>query len=55
MGILEGIILIIMCLIKMVTIHIPSLMILISIQAVVYWITRISIYNEFKKLILRGI
>lgn len=54
MGILQGLILIIMCLIKMVLIHIPSLIVLTSIQTVTYWITGISIYNELKKLMLRG-
>ena len=55
MGILQGIILIIMCSIKMVLIHVPSLIILTSIQAVTYWITGISIYNEIKDLMIRGI
>lgn len=55
MGILQGIILIIMCSIKMVLIHVPSLIVLISIQAVTYWITEISIYNEIKDLMIRGI
>ena len=47
-------ILIIMCLIKMVLIHVPSLIVLTSIQAVTYWITGISIYNKIKSLMLRG-
>lgn len=53
MGIIEGLILIIMCLIKMVSIHIPSLIILISMQAVVYWISGVSIYNKFISLCLK--
>lgn len=55
MGIIEGLILIMMCSIKMVVIHVPSLIVLTSIQAVTYWITGISIYNKIKDLMIRGI
>lgn len=53
MGILEGLILIIMCSIKMVVIHIPSILILISIQDIVYWTSGVSIYNKFINFCLK--
>lgn len=53
MGIIEGLILIMMCLIKMVLIHVPSLIVLISIQAIVYWVSGVSIYNKFISFCLK--
>lgn len=55
MGLLQGIILIIMCIARIIYLCIPTIITLISVQAIVYRLTKISLYNEFKKLMLRGI
>lgn len=55
MGIVETIVLMIMCMLRMIIINLPTLLIMIGIQAVTYWITEISIYNEIKDLMIRGI
>ncbi len=52
MGIIEGLILIIMCILRIIIINLPSLLIMIGIQAVTYWITGISLYNKFLNYIL---
>ena len=55
MGIIETMILIIMCLIKMASMCMPTIITLISVQAIVYRLTRISLYNEIMKFMIRGI
>lgn len=55
MGIIGGLILIIMCLIRMILINIPSLITLICVQAIVYWISGVSIYNKFIDFCLKEI
>lgn len=55
MGIIETMILIIMCILKIAIMNLPTLIIMIGIQAFTYWVTGISIYNKFTKLVLRGI
>lgn len=55
MGIIEGLMLIIMCLIKMASMCMPTIITLISVQAIVYRLTRISLYNNIMNLILRRI
>lgn len=55
MGILEGMILIIMCIFRMIIINLPAFLMLVSIQAIVYWISGISIYNTFINFCLKEI
>ncbi|MGN1012293.1 MAG: hypothetical protein ACI4ON_00460 [Clostridia bacterium] len=55
MGIIETMILIIMCILKIAIMNLPTLLIIIGIQAVTYWITGISIYNNIMKFVLRRI
>lgn len=55
MGIIETIVLIIMCILRMIIINLPTLLIMIGIQAIIYWLSGISIYNKIKDLMLRGI
>ncbi|MGN1012301.1 MAG: hypothetical protein ACI4ON_00500 [Clostridia bacterium] len=54
MGIIEVMILMIMCILRMIIINLPTLLIMIGIQAVTYWITGISIYNKIKDFMIRG-
>lgn len=55
MGILQGIILIIMCIARTIYLCMPTIITLISVQAIVYRLTRISLYNNLMRYILRGI
>ncbi|MDO4282340.1 MAG: hypothetical protein Q4D02_01775 [Clostridia bacterium] len=54
MGIIEEIILIIMCLMKMITMQVPSIAILVIIHTAIYQLTGISIYRNLKRMLIRG-
>lgn len=55
MGIVEIIVLMIMCILRMIIINLPALLVMMGIQAVTYWITGISIYNKTINFMMRGI
>lgn len=46
---MDIVILILMCICKMIWLSLPTLLLLVSVQAIVYKITGISLYNKLVK------
>ena len=53
MGVFEIVLLMIMCILKIIIINLPALLVMIAIQAIIYWITDISIYNKLINFCLK--
>ena len=49
------IVLMIMCIARMIYLFLPTFLLMIVVQAIIYRITGISIYNKFIKLIMKGV
>lgn len=42
-----------LCIARMIYLSIPGVVLLLSIQAIVYRVTKVSLYNEFVKAMLK--